>query len=372
MRSRRQKVICILATCFLCASFVFIPVSVSAADTTTQEDIFNFDSVNFWGSYSYFVFDENEADLRETVEDSSLSQLIDETELYWEVDGTAFDHFGYTYNGFDFDGNPARDPSSYCNYCFGVQIGSIDSFYDPLTTFNRIAYAKIDFLVNNLSPTYFRFVVRDGHNSTAGVEVFSTDFIQANLYSMIDQGSQGEFLIRSVNDGLSGYDFYKVPMNLMDYMQSGDIYLEIFFEDFIPVQKFDHYTISLYESSFINFVQYVDYWPDIDQGDPSNQYVPPAFVNPIYPRPDNKPVEDESSMIDGVVGSFQTSLDNWDRLSDEFLANFGRFRLAMTTVGTLMSWCSGFPYFNFVVTFSLTLGIISFFLGMTNMIGKFF
>lgn len=112
-----------------------------------------------------------------------------------------------------------------------------------------------------------------------------------------------------------------------------------------------------------------------DGDDPLTEFppLPPSWNQDVYPMPDDEILNQEQNLADQIVnGSFSSSLSNWDLLKDEFFLNISQFTLAMSHVSVLMQYVSNIPYLNFVIVFSLVLGIIAFVLGMSSLISRFF
>lgn len=346
MKSRRQKILSVLAICFLCASFFIL--SVSAADVYRQRVSWDRE------------WPENPSNFRVS------SQALDRDDVFYFTDNTDFDLLpGPTSTNYAFDvaGNSyltfsfrAPERSSgffvstyYVNNVLGQEYfdqtgnfpSSADGFYlDPGIL--DLFLENQDLFQYQVDISHIRFSLRyfDADNVVIGKTYAATDLVPVDL---------------SISGSLSAsdqVDFDTLIFRARSGIPTPELALCIDFVGTVSSLSQD-VTLGMYYPEFFFSSSVGGIGPEVPQ------YTPPDF----------RPEDDLHELESDIIGSITPNLDVLDELNNDFGSNLQSFSLVFARISQMLTRLTGgIPFMDVLFQFSLILGFWAFAVGATGSI----
>lgn len=346
MKSRRQKILSVLAICFLCASFFIL--SVSAADVYRTRVIWQRE------------WPDNPLSFRVS------SQALDRDDVFYFTDNTDFDLLpGPTSTNMAYDGAgnyyatfsfraPERSSgffvsTYYVNNVLGQEFfdqtgnfpSSSDGFYlDPGVL--DLFLENQDLFQYQIDISHIRFSLRyfDADNVAVGKTYAATDLVPVDL---------------SISGSLSASDqvnFDTLIFRSRAGIPTPELALCIDFVGTVSTLSQD-VTLGIYYPEFFFSSSVGGIGPQVPQ------YTPPDF----------RPEDDLHELESGVIESITPNLDLLDDLNNDFGSNLQSFSLVFARISQMLTRLTGgIPFMDVLFQFSLILGFWAFAVGATGSI----
>lgn len=348
MKTRSQKVICILACIFLLASF-FV-VSVSAEEEDVQSKVFEI-------SYNRGLYRDYLAHCKGTESVNGFDLMSGESffdcieSVYGDtvtVGSSDYDYIQYSLAGDDIFSRNFDNMISYAYAESYISSAGIDWFnfrlYDVSFRFHcsiKMMFSKIRFSLRTYDPK----------TKQVGLLLAVSDSFELGDLTGSDNGSMYRFV------NTSSINFKNTSLNSVAVYPYSVLCVDLLFTASPPAENY--YIAFDMDSTF--FVQ------QYKEATGPNQVFIPGLDDPIYRMPDNSIAEDMLQIQEGVLGSSGDMNDMLSSVVDDYEVGLNDFASGLQSVSLLLDYVTkDLPFLNYVLIISLALGLFSLFFGIVG------